>query len=147
VEYYKLRSDSNDLTLSQLIEENPEVVFTLNLPGLLPTKIHDGGMFGRWYGRAIMWIIGISVEGTGQRSFFFVDQCEIWWEGGAVAERGEWRAYYGGDGRGLLFYVVDYELEGLQQESLMANFWSQDAGTKVQAKLQEVLARTCEDRT
>jgi hypothetical protein len=122
------------LSLSRVAEENPDVVFIFNLPGLVPTDIHAGSMFGKWYGRATMWMVGIGVEDAGERCVWLLTSGAFGGEGGGGGVR-----TMKGTERGALF-CVNQKLEGVQQESVMAKLEREDVGSKVWARLQEVLA-------
>lgn len=127
------------LTLSRVAEENPDVVFIFNLPGLVPTGIHANGMGGRWYGKLLMWLIGIPVDDAGERSVFLLTSARFGRKGvplqsGATSVLTMKKTEFG-----ALFCVND-KLQGLQQESIIAKLQTQDAGNKVWARLQEMLS-------
>jgi len=127
------------LTLSRVAEENPDVVFIFNLPGIVQTDIHEGSMFSKWYGKVLIKMIGLSVEDAGERSVFLLTSARfggkgVPLQGGATSVLNMKKTDSGA------LFCVNHKLEGLQQESIIAKLQSQDAGNKVWARLQEVVA-------
>jgi hypothetical protein len=110
------------LTLSRVAEENPDIDFIFNLPGLVPTEIHAGSMFDKWYGRWLFSLIGTRFGGK-----------DVPLQSGATKLLTMKKTESGS------LFCVNGMLEGVQQEKVMAKLQSQDAGSKVWARLQEVL--------
>lgn len=127
------------LTLSRVASDNPEIDFIFNLPGLVPTEIHAGSMFDKWYGRWLFSLVGVSVEDAGERSVFLMTSARFGGKGvplqsGATTLLTMKKAESGG------LFCVNSKLEGVQQEKVMSKLESQDAERKIWARLQEVLA-------
>ena len=127
------------LTLSRVAEENPDVVFIFNMPGFVGTDIHAGSMFGKWYGKILVKMIGISIEDAGERSVYLLTSAQFGGNGVPLQSGAAGANTMKKTGSGALF-CVNAKLKSLQQESVMAQLQSQDAGSKVWARLQEVLA-------
>lgn len=127
------------LTLSHVANENPDIDFIFNLPGLVPTEIHAGSMFDKWYGRWLFNLVGVSVEDAGERSVFLMTSARFGGKG-VPLQSGATKLLTMKKTESEALFCVNSKLEGVQQEKVVAKLESQDAGSKVWARLQEVLA-------
>lgn len=130
---------SMNLTLSRLAEENPEIVFIFNIPGLVATDIHAGSMFGKWYAKPLFWLMGISAEDAGERSVFLLTSARYGGQGVPLQDGAARVLTMKKTESGALF-CVNQNSEGLQKETVMAELRSQNAGDIVWERMQKVLA-------
>lgn len=127
------------LTLARLAEENPDVVFIFNLPGLVPTDIHAGGKLDGLLGKVVMFLLATSIEDAGEKCVYLLTSGRFGGKGVEVKNGKTGVLTMKKTESGALFCVND-KLEGVQQEKVMAELKSQDVGGKVWKRLQEVLA-------
>ncbi|PVH69007.1 hypothetical protein DL98DRAFT_439941 [Cadophora sp. DSE1049] len=136
---FKYIATAMTLTLSRIAEENPDVVFVFNVPGLVTTGIHKGSWVDSWYGRILVALVGARVEDAGENCVFLLTSGRFGGSGVKVGE-GEMRVknMKGTEERGALFCVND-KLVGLQQEKVMRELERMDALRKVWERLMEVI--------
>jgi hypothetical protein len=130
------------LTLSRLAEENPDVGFIFNLPGLVPTDIHANSILGKWYGRWLVNLIGISVEDAGERSVFLLTSTRLGGkgvsgEGKVLTMKKKWCR-----GRCFLLMIC---LRGFRRRTLWLSCRNRTLGVRFGKGCSKCLPHTCKD--
>ena len=93
---------------------------------------------GGWLGMVAARLIGVSVEDSRERSLFLLTSVRYGGKG-VTFQQGATKLLTMKKTESGALFCVNPKLEGLQQESVMAKLQSMDAGSKVWARLQEVL--------
>ena len=126
------------LTLSRLAEENTNVVFIFNNPGLVVMNIYSQGYGEKWYMKAFvavmkpaMKVAALSEADVGERCVYLLTSPRFG-NGGALTMMKT--------SSGALF-SINHKLESGKWEGIMTEAQREDIGTRFWDRMQEVLGQ------